>query len=54
MGWGYYKWNNAALSNQTDVCGVCRHIAKLSSYILYKNNYLKNGIKKLSTTQINS
>ena len=46
MSWGYYKWNNAALSNKTHACCVCRHIAKLCSYILCKNNSLKNGIKK--------
>ena len=49
MGWGYNKWNNAALSSQTHVCCICRHIAKVCSYILYilyKSNSLKNGIKK--------
>ena len=37
---------NAALSNQTHVCCVCRHIAKLCSYILYKNNSLKKWYMK--------
>ena len=56
MGWGCYQWNNANAfkgsikvklnPSETHVCCVCRDMAKLCSYILYKNISLRNVIKE--------